>query len=217
MRMRPVRTRCSAKAIRTALEALERRTLLSAGDLDPTFGTGGNELLPAGFGPVGYGVTATAVQADGKTLIAGSAGLSNSPSSSFFLERLNIDGTPDRTFGQNGIVTTNLGGTAGASSILIQPDGRIVLGGSRSNGVLYPRADTQGAIVRYNPNGSPDPSFGAGGIVLAQIPGESSFFSLALMSDGRIVAAGTGIYRDPARPGDPTYTVDATEVARYTP
>ena len=77
-------------AARSAVEPLERRTLLSAGDLDPTFGAGGKALLSASAGSINYRVNAIAAQKDGKTLLAGSAGTSdNGNMGQFFLERLN--------------------------------------------------------------------------------------------------------------------------------
>ena len=47
-------------------------------------------------------------------------------------------------------------------------------------------------IVRYNPNGSLDKSFGDGGIVTTSFPGQGSYaLGVALQPDGKIIAVGT--------------------------
>lgn len=95
-------------------------------------------------------LTALAVQPDGKILVA--SGLGFTALSSGGLVRLNADGSPDPTF--------NIGtGIATAGSIarvvLVQADGKILLGGS------FAAFNGQPAInlVRLNPSGSVDASF----------------------------------------------------------
>src|SRR5262249_20460037 len=69
----------------------------------------------------------------------------------------------------------------------LQPDGKIVAAGS--TGV----SNTDFALVRYNPNGSLDNSFGSAGKVTTEIsPGQpDDAYAVAVQPDGRIVAAGT--------------------------
>src|SRR5207248_8615225 len=62
--------------VRPRLERLEDRTLLNAGDLDPTFGTGG-KVLTDFVGPIDASPAATVIQPDGKILVAGTGTLSN--------------------------------------------------------------------------------------------------------------------------------------------
>jgi uncharacterized delta-60 repeat protein len=83
------------------LEFLEDRTLLLAGDLDPTFGTGGKVLT--GFGSQNGDAAAVALQADGKIVVAGSA--STTTNSDFAVARYNTDGRLDTTFGSGGLMT----------------------------------------------------------------------------------------------------------------
>src|SRR5215212_5837442 len=71
---------------------------------------------------------ATAIQPDGKIVVAGYT--SASFSSDFLVARLNQDGTPDNTFGTNGIRTIDFGGHNDvAYAVAIQADGRIVVAG----------------------------------------------------------------------------------------
>jgi hypothetical protein len=88
---------------RYPIEPLERRTFLAAGALDPTFGTNGIVSLSA-TSQLSAATDATAVQADGKILVAGQACTSAGASSlsAGDLARFNADGTPDTTFGTGG-------------------------------------------------------------------------------------------------------------------
>ncbi len=94
-------------------------------------------------------------------------------------------GNLDMGFGQNGKVVTNLGFRLNsAEPMAIQSDGKIVVGGDSNNDF---------ALVRYEPDGSLDETFGVHGIVLSDF--ENSFdhmSALAIQSDGKIVSAGNG-------------------------
>ena len=72
--------------------------------------------------------------------------------------RLNINGTPDSSFGTDGRVITSIttrGDTARA--VALQADGKIVVAGSSNNQV-----NPNFAAVRYNANGTLDASFAHG-------------------------------------------------------
>ena len=90
-------------------------------------------------------------------------------------------GDLDPTFGTDGVVQTTVGAWgSGATTLLLQPDGKIVLGGWR---------ETRTALARYLPDGTLDPSFGSGGIV--QGPSIQDVSDGALQSDGKIVLSGS--------------------------
>ena len=206
---RPASKRASDRGI----ELLERRVLLSAGDLDPTFGAGGEAVLPTQANGLNLTVYATAVQPDGKIVLAGSASPPGGGLARFFAERLSADGTVDNSFGIHGIVTTLFADSAQAFAILIQPDGKIVLGGTDQAAVVP--SPQLFALARYNADGSPDAGFGTSGKVLTKLPGTSHLQSIALAPGGKILAAGTGTYQDPAHPSDPNYSTGVFDVARY--
>ena len=97
-----------------------------------------------------------------------------------------IAGSLDTSFGTDGIVITDLGTAyAYARSVAIQADGKIVVAGDK---LAY-----SFALARYNANGSLDTSFGAGGIVTTTLEPTSDDVarSVAIQSDGKIIAAGT--------------------------
>ncbi|OAI56761.1 hypothetical protein AYO49_00600 [Verrucomicrobiaceae bacterium SCGC AG-212-N21] len=92
----------------------------------------------------------------------------------------------DLSFGTGGTIITPAGTSSFVSSIVVQPDGKIVAAGRASDGTK-----TNFAIVRYLPSGTLDQSFGSGGVVTVAIGvGDSSANSVALQRDGKIVAGG---------------------------
>ncbi len=180
------------------------------GDLDPTFGTGG--MVTTDINRSTDIANAVAIQADGKLVVVGQTYKNNDYSTEdFVVARYNTDGTLDNTFGVRGRVRTDFPGLAAVpSSVVIQPDGKIVVAGG-----AFPLFTFLGnfEVVRYNPNGSLDTSFGNGGIVTTTFPEGSYAFDVALQPDGKIIAAGT-VFVD-FNPGDQSDTDFA--LARYNP
>jgi uncharacterized delta-60 repeat protein len=95
-----------------------------SGALDPGFGTGGVAELPAPGTRAFF--SDVAVADDGRAVVAGSSSPSGSRQATAW--RLLANGQPDPAFGSNGIVTRPP--DSGFSSVAIQPDRRIVLGGT---------------------------------------------------------------------------------------
>jgi len=180
----------------------------AGGDLDPTFGTGG--MVMTDLSRSTDIANAVAVQSDGKLVVVGQTYKNNDYSTEdFAVARYNTDGTLDTTFGRGGKVRTDFPGLAAVpSSVVIQPDGKIVVAGGAFPLFTFP-GDFK--VVRYNPNGSLDRSFGSGGIVTTTFPEGSYAFDVALQPDGKIIAAGT-VFVD-FNPGDISDTDFA--LARY--
>jgi uncharacterized delta-60 repeat protein len=136
------------------------------GSLDPTFGTGGQVILPlAEDFPVGR----AARQPDGKLVIAGRYGSSGRASHDFGLLRLLADGAPDPSFGGDGLVTSDFGAPETGGSVIVLGDGRLVLGGYRGESSL-----SDVALVRYLADGTLDTSFGNGGLATADAGGQET-------------------------------------------
>jgi len=162
------------------------------GQLDPTFGNGGRVLTDlAGASDT---INAIALQADGKIVVAGTT-TGTGTSVDFAVARYLASGELDASFGSGGKVVTALGADADtAYALLIQPDGKIVVGGDSNRGSNQSGLDF--AVVRYTPAGALDAGFGTGGVVLTPIAangGRDSVYALALQpvdGEARIVAAG---------------------------
>ncbi|MBV8036348.1 hypothetical protein [Roseateles sp.] len=165
---------------------------LRDGGLDTSFGNGGRVGTAFNNGSRSGEALAVAVQPDGKILVAGTSDQGAS-GYDFALARYNADGTLDASFGTGGRVTTSFGnGDDKAYALLLQPDGKIVLGGGSNQGAT----GNDFALARYLPNGSLDAGFGNGGKVLTAIGagGKSeTVYALVLQTvagAARIVAAG---------------------------
>src|SRR5262245_28685612 len=100
------------------------------------------------------------------------------------------DANLDPTFGNFGVVTTNLQfNNDVAVGVALQNDGKIVVVGLEHNLLLG--SFEQIGLVRYLPNGTLDPLFGVGGKVTTAIGSFAQGESVAVRSDGKIVVTGT--------------------------
>ncbi|MDQ3041333.1 MAG: FG-GAP-like repeat-containing protein [Acidobacteriota bacterium] len=155
------------------------------GTLDTTFGTDGKILAPVG-GDEYYFVSA--LQPDGKIVAAGYKTVDGNRD--FAVARYNPDGTLDTAFGTNGKVFTPVGSASdGVTDLIVQLDGKIVAAGNS----FVSGSSFDFSLVRYNSDGSLDSTFGSGGKVITAISDSSdNLNSIALQSDGKIVAGGNG-------------------------
>ncbi|RYD40662.1 MAG: hypothetical protein EOP83_34965, partial [Verrucomicrobiaceae bacterium] len=108
-------------------------------------------------------------------------------------------GQVDMTFGDSGRTVVNLRtpSTSGttvdeATAFAVQPDGKILLGGSSTtNGVFQGPGGVDFSLLRLLPDGTLDPSFGGDGLVTTDFSnGAESIKGVAVQEDGKIVAAG---------------------------
>jgi uncharacterized delta-60 repeat protein len=165
------------------LEPLEGRDCPSGGLLDPTFGSGGIVNLP---NATDNGATAVAVQPDGKVVVAGYV-TRNTGSSSISVQRLNRDGSLDTTFNKTGSVTIQTDNDDTPRAVALQPDGRILVGGSWSGH----NGSGGGLVARLNMNGSLDTTFGSRGLWKSAVAGRVN--KLAVLTDPLHPASVTGI------------------------
>jgi len=157
------------------------------GTLDTTFSADGKVTADLTIGDdFAHGM---AIQDDGKIVVAGDAGFCCEWTSDFGLVRFKPDGTLDQSFGDRGKVITQFTSSDDvAVDVDIQADGRIVAVGSAGYG--GPDSDTRFAIARYDPSGTLDPTFSDGKVSTNFTVGSEGASTVAIQSDGRIVAAG---------------------------
>ena len=161
------------------------------GALDPSFSGNGwvrtyDVLGSRQFFP--KGAEDIAVQPDGKILAVSE--LQDAQSHWWYgVYRWLPTGDLDRSFGSGGWVATDLGAFPMPHAVALQADGKILVGGQ----IECPNGQLCFGIVRYNPNGSIDGSFGTSGVARATFPRwrcACEIRDLAVQRNGRIVAVG---------------------------
>ncbi|MFK8038128.1 MAG: T9SS type A sorting domain-containing protein [Crocinitomicaceae bacterium] len=157
----------------------------SDGNLDLSFGLNG--IKTHNFSTGGMSVfNGIDLQQDGKIITVGfSSGMNGI--SDLLVIRSNINGDLDNTFGNMGIIFTPLSAEAdGAEDVLVQQDGKILVGGNVSNSIY------KFALTRYDTDGNPDLTFGTNGLVQTEVNSESSYLNaITIQTDGKILATGT--------------------------
>jgi uncharacterized delta-60 repeat protein len=150
----------------------------SNGSLDASFGFDGKVVTSFGGSDQ---AAAVVLQPDGKIVVAGQT--DTGTSIDFALARYMPDGSLDGTFGSGGLATTNFLGNSDdlGSAVVLQFDGKIIVGGSSEDNF---------ALARYTTGGVLDPTFGSEGKVTTNVGGEDLLHALALQPDGAIVAVG---------------------------
>ena len=142
--------------------------------------------LDTSFNPVGatsgFGanfVQTAAIQTDGKILVGGFyfnyGGIFRKG-----IARLNPNGVLDATFDPGAGTAQNSGGNAVVLTTVLQPDGKILIGGDFTVYDGSPR----NFVARLNPNGSLDPSFDAGSIASQPVR------TIAVQPDGKVIIGG---------------------------
>jgi len=153
------------------------------GSLDPSFGNGGITRDPFG-GSVGT-TPVVAVQNDGEIVIAdysASGGINE-----VMVAGYTPAGTLDPAFGSAGTTALLIESHDTVSAVAIQPDGKIVVAGTDSNGVhAHP------FVARFLANGNLDPSFNSVGYSsIDTLPGNNYGYSVAVQPDGKFLIAGS--------------------------
>ncbi len=146
------------------------------GTLDASFGNAGTIITDLGFDDI---ATAVAIQADGKIVVVGMNN-DTSPAHSVYIAivRYNSDGSIDTSFGTNGKTSTN--SLNGVQTAILQPDGKILVGGSTFTGSGY-----DFTVARFSADGFKEWQTNT------DFAGSSDqTHTLALQPDGKILAGG---------------------------
>jgi uncharacterized delta-60 repeat protein len=162
------------------------------GTLDKKFASSGKQITNVGGG--GDGITALALQADGKILAAGFGTATAGGPVTVALARYNSNGTLDTNFGSAGeVITTLQVRVAGTPiSMTLDASGKPVVCGPLWNGAAASPNLTDFLVARFNTNGSLDSSFGAGGWVQTDFFGQEDDPSgIVVLGTGKILVGGT--------------------------
>lgn len=160
--------------------------LLPDGSLDLSFN--GSGWVDLALSPANDRPTDLIVDSDGKILIIGFTTNQTETFFEIFALRLMPDGSYDSGFGTEGVVHYDIGsGDDFASAVVLQPDGKMIIGGTANNG-----NDNNFCLIRINEDGSLDPTFGNNGVVITEVsPNNDGIADMELQADGKLVVAGT--------------------------
>jgi uncharacterized delta-60 repeat protein len=150
------------------------------GSDDWTFNVNGRVAIDSGGGE---GANAVAPTPDGRIVVAGVTADATGKSDAA-IYRLSPTGALDPTFNGTGTSAIDGGGFEVAHALALQPDGRIVVGGSTT-------VNATATVYRVSPNGALDPGFGRDGAVRLDDGKDAFAYGLALQPDGKIVVAGS--------------------------
>lgn len=142
---------------------------LPTGQLDPSFGNGGMQLLQRVKSSL-QATDALLLPQGGKLLVVGSIAQQGKQDSDLLLAQFNPDGSPDAACGDGGVRTIDVGVGVGdeGHSVAMQADGKLLVAGV----LTYP-SGTRAFVLRLaSPCGLPDPTFGNSGLV--ELPGASA-------------------------------------------
>ncbi len=154
------------------------------GSLDKSFGNNGEAYFRSIAGKVsGFGAKKIAIQDDGK-IVGGGYSITRMAQQSFMAAaRLTAEGSIDSSFGQKGLQYVLFGeDNSQGNALLLQGDGKIICAGNTYHSDI--------ALVRFNPDGTLDSTFGVNGQTVTDAEGDTGAKSAALQKDGKITIGG---------------------------
>jgi len=151
------------------------------GNLDSSFGVNG--VVVTDIAKFDY-IEDMAVQTDGKIIVAGNKVKNINDNETSFTVRYMPNGSLDNSFGKSGIVLTTYNNNTEITSIALQADRKIIIGGTYDGLGDF-------VLIRYLAGGSLDSSFGINGIVRFDFGDDyATLFDVAIQPDGKIIAVG---------------------------
>ena len=176
---------------RLSFDALEERRLLTAGSLDPTFGTGG--IASSSYPYVQPSSDAgkfLLTEADGHffvgsdTTVPTTLGPVGNPVTNFAITEYNSDGSIDTSFGTDGSVDVQ---SEIVTSMAFGFGGQVLVAGYGGGGINGPEF----VIQSYSVSGSLNSAFGNGtGVIETPVDQEGQISAITVEPDGSIIAVG---------------------------
>ncbi|MFN0174224.1 MAG: hypothetical protein ACKVU0_06215 [Saprospiraceae bacterium] len=162
--------------------------VLPDGNVDSTFGTAGIvDFIPSN-NDWKLEVFGGKIQPDGKIVVAGRTG-STVANQVWYIARLMPDGSFDTSFDGDGVINPNIGNvfSEAAYEIYLLPDGKIIGAGY---GQKLP--GQQMVMMRFQPNGAVDNTFGLGGKAFVDFGCCHSYINdIIQQPDGKLVVCGS--------------------------
>ena len=148
------------------------------GVLDTSFGPLKRGYVRTNFGILKESAESVLILPDGNILVAGSG------AEDFALAKYDIEGNLVTSFGDRGVMRTNISGPSEGARKALLVDNKIIVVGSGGGDF---------AIARYDLNGTLDTNFGDGGYLRTNISGTTEGATDAvLLPSGKLLVVGTG-------------------------
>lgn len=158
--------------------------LLPNGSLDETFADGGISVT----GNSNSYINKIHLLPDGSFICSGEEGSTYVKQSQ--IVKLTSNGEVDTSFGDDGFVRSYYGfPSVTTNGLIVQPDGKIIIGGAVISDTSYPDDNSQLYLARYNADGSVDNDFGEAGLAI-HTSSTPKVNDMALTSDNKIVVVG---------------------------
>jgi uncharacterized delta-60 repeat protein len=160
------------------------------GSADTTFATNGVYIGESATVPKDV-----AIDNAGRIIVVGDIGTNQQGTSGdVFVKRFTSAGVPDVTFGSGGTSVKSVDSYADyANAVVVQPDNKIILGGSYFN--FGGGSVTDCMVIRFNENGTADSTFGVNGVFKAGMSGGTDQVTdMAFTPDNKLILGGYGHY-----------------------
>lgn len=167
--------------------------ITTVGSIDLSFGGGDGYVISSGSGAGDDDMRASAIDSNGKIVVVGEVDEGAPNNVDISVWRFNSDGSLDTSFGGTGQVTYHSSGTYSeyARAVTIDSNGKILVAGS-----VEVSSNEDMIVLRFNPDGSLDSTFGGGDGVFthdgaAGATGQTDYGSgIAIDANQRIVVVG---------------------------
>jgi uncharacterized delta-60 repeat protein len=174
--------------------------LTASGSPDPAFGSNGLAIIPGLPGIANNGLSEIAFQPDGKIVGVGYSSFGSGASLRRVAAAMRVlpGGSVDNSFGSNGVVNVDLGSASNiAYSVVVEPDGRLLLAGTRQNVTVSSSGavsfrNVGAATLTLPADGKIAPSAVSSNVFVWGANRDlTAFFDATLLTDGKILLTGT--------------------------
>ncbi len=153
-------------------------------DGTPDTGFGTNGQVTTNIGSFFESIDKIKILPNNKIIVTGSSYNTTKSNDDVAVVQYLANGTLDNTFGTNGVVRLPIGGSDDTpNDIVVQSDGKILIVGDVKT------AQSDIFLLRLNPNGSTDNTFGTNGIITTNVLNFDKGYQVAIQSDGKILVA----------------------------
>lgn len=167
----------------------------ASGQLEPGFAKAGTLESAVVYSQTSYATSAAELCGETCQFWIGGVAQVGGHATDFALQKYNLDGQFDPSFGEKGQLLLDFGGADVLKAMAVQPDGKILLAGYSQPDT--PEASAVGIVARMDTYGGLDSSFANDGILRISLANTSVGINQIQLFENRIILAGTQTDNDP--------------------